>query len=449
MAKNEKLGVFDCTMIVVSLVIGMGIFRTPANLAKHVPDNFWFFFTWIIGGLVALCGALTYAEIGSRLPVTGGYYKIFSYGYHPSIAFAINCIILISNAASLTGVALIGAEYISGVLFPAVTDAAALQVREIGIALFSIVLFYGVNLLGLKMSARTQNVLTVIKISLIVLLITPLFFAAPGKSQIVSHAVFPGWLEYLKGFGVGLIAVSFTYGGYQQTINFGSDIKNPGRNIPRGIFLGIFIIIVLYLSINYAYIKVIGLEGLRNTKGIASVMAAHVFGESAGKILSVLLFLSVLAYVNVLLMSNPRVMYAMAADGVLPKIFARKTIKTDVLFTSLTVFAATCVLIVFWMKAFDRILSFTIFLDCFGMALSAGTIFKLRKQNVRPAGQELYRMKLFPLLPVIFIAAYSFVAVSIAIDTPWTALTALAVMGFFMMIYFLSRKPNRSPEPKA
>ena len=140
MTKNVKLGVFDCTMIVVSLVIGMGIFRTPANVARHVPDKFLFFFTWIVGGVIALCGALTYAEIGSRLPVTGGYYKIFSYGYHPSIAFAINCIILISNAASLTGVALIGAEYISGVIFPSVTDPAALQVREIAIALFSIVL---------------------------------------------------------------------------------------------------------------------------------------------------------------------------------------------------------------------------------------------------------------------------------------------------------------------
>jgi APA family basic amino acid/polyamine antiporter len=211
MAKNEKLGVFDCTMIVVSLVIGMGIFRTPVNVAQHVPDSFLFFFTWVAGGLIALCGALTYAEIGSRLPVTGGYYKVFSYGYHPSIAFAINCIILISNAASLAGVALIGAEYISGVLFPSVRDAGILQTREILIALFSIVLFYGVNLLGLKMSSRTQNVLTVIKILLIVLLITPLFFAG-SRPVSTAHSVFPGWLNYLKGFGAGLIAVSFTYG---------------------------------------------------------------------------------------------------------------------------------------------------------------------------------------------------------------------------------------------
>src|SRR3954469_23157272 len=125
--KANKLNLFDFTMIVVSLVIGMGIFRTPANVAKASPDTFLFFATWIAGGMVALCGALTYAEIGSRLPVTGGYYKVFSYAYHPSIAFAINCVILVSNAASLAAVALVGGEYITGVLMPGVTDVNYIQ----------------------------------------------------------------------------------------------------------------------------------------------------------------------------------------------------------------------------------------------------------------------------------------------------------------------------------
>ena len=114
-------------MIVVSLVIGMGIFRTPVNVAKAVPTPYVFFAAWLAGGVIALCGALTYAEIGSRLPVTGAYYKIFSYCYHPSIAFGVNCIILISNAASLAGVALIGAEYITKVLFPAVTESQTIE----------------------------------------------------------------------------------------------------------------------------------------------------------------------------------------------------------------------------------------------------------------------------------------------------------------------------------
>ena len=441
MKKDPKLGIFDCTMIVVSLVIGMGIFRTPVEVARAALDTDLFFLTWIAGGVVALCGALTYAEIGSRLPVTGGYYKIFSYGYHPSIAFAINCIILISNAASVAGVALIGAEYISGVIFPAIQEVHALQVREIVIALLSILLFYSVNLLGLKMSSRTQNVLTVIKISLVVLLITPLFFTdTPGRVIPAVRDLSPGWMAYLKGFGTGLIAVSFTYGGYQQTINFGGEVRNPSRNIPMGIFLGISIIILLYLSINYAYVKVIGLEDLRTSRGIASVMAAHVFGDATGKLLSVLLFLSVLAFVNVQLLSNPRVMFAMSEDGVIPAVFGKRSASKAVMFTSLSAFTAVCLVIVFWAREFDKILGFTIFLDCFGMVASAGTIFILRKKEVQPAGGKIYRMKIYPLMPLVFISAYVFVAISILISQPATALTALGVLAFFMILYFLGAK---------
>jgi APA family basic amino acid/polyamine antiporter len=203
MAGKSKLKLFDFTMIVVSLVIGMGIFRTPLNVAKASPDSFLFFAAWIAGGLVALCGALTYAEIGSRLPVTGGYYKIFSYAYHPSIAFAINCLILVSNAASLAGVALVGGEYITGIFIPlskelrwmeVAANAQYIQTVQIIIAISAIAIFYGINLLGLKMSAKTQTVLTVIKISLILLLITPIFFASPVAGQnIISHAAEPGF----------------------------------------------------------------------------------------------------------------------------------------------------------------------------------------------------------------------------------------------------------------
>jgi len=437
---SKKLNLFDFTMIMVSLVIGMGIFRTPANVAGAVPSTAIFFGAWIAGGLVALCGALTYAEIGSRFPVAGAYYKIFSYAYHPSIAFAVNCIILISNAASLAGVALIGAEYITKVVLPDATDTQTLQIV---IAVASILIFYGVNLLGLKMSARAQNVLTIIKISMILLLITPLFFASqPVANAVATNIVSPTFTEYLKAFGIGLVAVSFTYGGYQQTINFGAEVKDPGKNIPRGIFIGIFIIIAIYLTINYAYIHVIGFENLKGAKNIAAIMASHVFGDAAGKILSVFLFLSVLAYVNVLLMSNPRVMQAMSEDKILPAAFRKRSIKTDVLFTSLSVFAAMCALIVFWAESFDKILSFTIFLDCFGMVLSAATIFVLRKKTKHLDGTGIYKMKLYPLLPIIFIAAYAFVAISIAVDyekNDHAALTGLSVLAAFIAIYFIAK----------
>jgi APA family basic amino acid/polyamine antiporter len=309
------------------------------------------------------------------------------------------------------------------------------------IAIVSILVFYGVNLLGLKMSARTQNILAIIKISMVILLILPLFFTHYQSDIInnLSAQTSPGFFELMKGFGVGLVAVSFTYGGYQQTINFGGEVKEPNKTIPRGIFTGIFIIITLYLAINYAYIKVIGFEQLKTSTGIASIMASHVFGDAAGNILSVLLFLSVLAYVNVLLMSNPRVMYAMSEDGVLPKVFMRRKYKTDVLITSLTVFAALCVVIIFFARQFDKILSFTIFLDCIGMATSAATIFILRKKTAHINTDNIYTMKLYPVLPLIFIGAYIFVAISIFLDTPYTALTGIAVLLAFIALYFLVR----------
>src|SRR5947209_13320938 len=128
MTARPKLKLFDFTMIVISLVIGMGIFRTPVNVARSAPTPLLFFIVWLAGGLIAICGALTYAEIGSRLPVTGGYYKVFSYAYHPSIAFAVNCLILVSNAASLAGVAIVGGEYITGVFEPLVYNKAYMAI---------------------------------------------------------------------------------------------------------------------------------------------------------------------------------------------------------------------------------------------------------------------------------------------------------------------------------
>lgn len=440
---KSKLSLFDLTMIVIGLVIGMGIFRTASNSAKDALTPGVFFTAWIVGGLVALCGALTYAEIGSRHPATGGYYRIFSYAYHPSLAFSINCLILVSNAGSLSGVALIGAGYISKVLFP---GAEVSDLTKVLIASVGVIIFYGVNLLGLRMSAKTQNVLMVIKIGMVVMLISALFFPALYHDNTAAMAAQPvaGWDQYIKSFGMSLVAVSFTYGGYQQTINFGHEVKDASRNIPRGIFIGITAIITLYLAVNYSYYKIVGFENLKNTNEIASVIAFKLFGLEGANVFSGLLFLSVLAYVNVQLMSNPRVMFAMSEDGVLPAVFKKKSPKKEVVVISLTVFSIICIIVLFFAKTFDEILSFTIFLDCFGMALSAGSIFMLRKRTKHLDGTGIYSMKLYPLQPIIFIAAYIFVCISIIINKPMTALIGVSVLSGFMLLYFLMPKNNPS-----
>jgi basic amino acid/polyamine antiporter, APA family len=299
-------------------------------------------------------------------------------------------------------------------------------------------------MLGLRLSAKTQTVLTIIKIGLVLLLITPLFFSsaqAAGGAQLITSSIDPGFKEYIKAFGIGLVAVSFTYGGYQQTINFGSEVDKPNRNIPRGIFMGIFIIITLYLTINYAYVHVIGFQELKTSKNIAAIMASKIFGINAERILSVLLFLSVLAYINVLLLSNPRVMVAMSEDKILPAAFQKRN-NRGALPLALTVFAGLAAVIVFWAKEFDTLLSFTIFLDCFGMVLSAGSIFIIRKRTAHLNGTGIYSMKLYPILPLIFIAAYSFVAISLLVNETKLSLIGLGVLLGFIGLYFVVKGAN-------
>ncbi len=440
MKDKQKLSLFDITIIAIGLVVGMGIFRTAKDAAAASTSPAMYFGVWILGGLIAICGALTYAEIGSRYPVTGGYYKIFAVCYHPSLAFGINCIILISNAASLSGVALIGSEYIAPLIFENPT-----AFNEAMLAIAAIVIFYGVNLMGLRMSSNTQNVLMIIKLCLILVLIAALFFpqlyhANTGSVTSATGAISTSGILL---FGVALKAVSFTYGGYQQTINFGEEVHNPQKNLPRGIVMGIIIIITLYLCVNYSYYKIIGFEELRSTKSIAAIVAGKMFGTAGGYTISILLFLAVLAYVNVLLLSNPRVMYAMSMDGILPKAFKKKDEKKDVLTVSLSVFAGICVIVLFFADRFEQILSFTIFLDSIGMATSAGAIFILRKRTKHLDNTGIYKMRLYPILPIIFILAYIFVGTVIAITNPEYAVTGISVLAVFIILYFIFRKKGK------
>lgn len=444
MQQKKQLSLFDLSMIVVSLVIGMGVFRTPVNVAAKAQIPELFYLAWFIGGFVAFCGALTYAEIGSRFPVTGGYYKIFSAAYHPSIAFAINCIVIISSAASVAAISIIGAEYLSKIILP---PAMQNETYRVVIAITTILVFYFINLLGLKASSKTQNVLTVIKIGMILTLICAIFFGGSTQTAIpvfkTASGTLPGWADYGKALGLCLIAVSFSYAGYAQTINFGGEVKEAKKVIPRAIIIGLTIIVILYLAINYVYVKVIGFEELKSAESIAAILAAKIFGPAGFNALSVIIFFSVMGYVNVNLLSNPRAMFAMGEEGALPKVFSSMNKKTEVITLSLTVFTIVAVVIIFYAKTFDKILNYTIFLESISMASSAATIFILRKRTAHLDKKTIYTVPLYPILPIIFIAAYTFVALSIYADDPNAALNGLYIFIGFLAIYFVSRWFNK------
>ncbi len=433
---KKQLNLFDLIMIVIALVIGMGIFRTPTVVANRTGTPLLFFLAWLIGGIIAFCGGLTYAEIGSRYPVTGGYFKVFSYGYHPSLAFAINCIILVSNAGSIAVVGVMGAEYIGYFFYG---DQPTPELFRQLVTTAAVTTFYLINLLGLRMSSRVQNVLTIFKILLVALLLTSLF----GHHPVVVHAAAApageggsgGWL---KALAFGLVAVSFTYGGYQQTINFGGEVRDASRVIARGIGSGVVLIIILYLAINFVYVRVIGFDQLKSADSIAATLMYHLFGPAGDRILRILMFLSVLAYVNVSVMSNPRVMYAMSEEGILPAIFGKKTAKHDVIVWSLTAYSAAICLTLLFSSTVEKILNYTIFLDSIGFATSASTIFILRRRKVRE-DQDIYRIKWFPLVPAILILAYIGIAVSVIWNDPHAALMGAGIFMICFLLYFLLR----------
>lgn len=441
---KKQLSLFDLSMLVVSLVIGMGIFRTPVNVAQNAQTEGLFYIAWIVGGLIALCGALTFAEIGSRFPVTGAYYKIFSVTYHPSVAFAINCIIIFTYTAATTGVTLIGSEYLCSVLFP---DSKAPETVIMLTAFGSLLGFYLLNLLGLKASSNIQNVLTTIKIALVLILICAVFVPVENTAAIsIPLQTTPmDRIDYIKAFGACMVAVTFSFTGYQQVINFGGESKDARRILPGAIKIGLFIIIALYLLINYAYVEVIGFEQLKSAGSIAALLAERLFGPYGFTILSVLIYFSVLGYVNANLMACPRIMYAMGQDNALPKIFTRTT-KNGTMIVSLTVFVAIALVTLLFAQTFNKILNYTVFLDCLSTAFAAATIFYLRKKSSGNT-DDIYKVWPYPLVPVLFIAAFLFVAYSIFESDPFTALTGFAIFIAFVMIYFAGKSVSGHVRP--
>jgi APA family basic amino acid/polyamine antiporter len=437
---KEKLSLFSLTMIVVSLVIGMGIFKTPATIAAKSGTETIFFTAWLIGGFVALCGSFVFAEIGQRLPVTGAYYKIFAHCYHPSVGFTVNILILISNAASLAVVALIGADYVSDLLYGRPSGA----LFNVAVASVTVALFYGVNLLGLKTSSRTQNFLTVIKIALILLLISSFFTGLRVEPHGYNDGIVYSTANRSTAFLiiVSLVAVFFTYGGYQQTINFGGEIKST-RTMQKGVLTGILLVIVLYLCINITYVHVIGFEKMKNANAIGALLCESWFGNAGAKVFDLAMVLSVLAYVNVILLSNPRVMFAMSEDRMLPRIFSYRHPKTGALVPGLTAYAIITILITLFGKGVDDVLSFSIFLDCIGMSTSAATLFILRKRHEGDQSVNGWLSGALPAIAALFVTAYGFVATAVIIDKPYAALTGVVLLSVFLGLYFALHHDNK------
>lgn len=421
--QKQQLRFFDITMMVISLVIGMGIFRAPATVAQRAGSEEIYYAAWIVGGLIALCGAIGYAEIGKRMPVSGAYYSIFAKAYSPTLAFAINIIILVSNAASIAGVAIIGAEYVM---------PYAMGLPSTIIASIFIIVLYGLNLLGLRTSATVQNILMVIKLLMLGAIISALGILPPTETMTAIQSHSGGIWE---SFGLALIAVSFTYGGYQQTINFGGEVRNNDTILPRAIILGVVIIIGIYLLANLAYVQVIGFTELAQSKFIAAIMMERLFGSTAALIVSMIIMISVFGYVNISMLSNPRVISAMGRDGVLPKLFAQSDETKGVSVSALTVFTAISLISVYAGESFERILNYTIFIDSIGLGVGMATLYRLK-------GEPLSIMT--HVIALIFISACVFTGLNIFMfDTNAGIYGSILFVTVMVLGYIITKRMSR------
>ena len=424
-----RLSTFDTAMVVFSLVVGIGIFRTPAIVASAAGDTTLFFGAWILGGLISLVGAFTFAEIGARYPRAGGYYRVVADCYHPTFAFMLNWAQALMQGASAAGVAFIGAEYLTPVVLP---SALHTQQGTLGLACATMLVLLALNYRGIRSGARTQNILSALKIAMMLAIATLALWLAPH-----AHAPDPvATAPLLPRLTSALVPCLYAYGGYQLTMNLGADLKNAPKRFPLAIAGGMFTVVVLYLLLNLAYQRVLGTTGVAESKLVAAALSHATFGPSGEVVVSVAVFFSAAGFVNAMILQMPRTFYAMAEDGVLPKAFLQVNPKTQVQGIALLFSGATMLVPAFLLGSFEKLLNYVMFSDALTLAVVASTLFVLRRRHVGDGG---FAMAGYPVLPAIYLLCLVGVSARVLAMEPRLALAGIVILLTGWPLFRLSR----------
>ncbi len=415
---RARLSTFDTAMVVFSLVVGIGIFRTPAIVAGAAGNTSLFFSAWIAGGCISLIGALTFAEIGSRYPRAGGYYRVVADCYNPTLAFMLNWSQTLMQGAGAAGVAFIGADYLMPVVLPPAWRTAH---ASLALACATMLILLFLNYRGVKPGARVQNLLSILKIVMIVGLAVLALLLAPRVNAVEPQPAAPSGLRLASA----LIPCFYAYGGYQLTMNLGADLKEARRRFPLAITAGMVTVVGLYFLLNFAYQRVLGISGIAGSKLVAAALSRATFGPSGEVLISVAVFLSAAGFVNATILQMPRSFYAIAQDGVLPGAFLRVNPNTQVQEVGLLFFGATMLLPAFLLGSFEKLLNYVIFTDTLTLAVVASTLFVLRHRRTGDGG---FSMRGYPLLPALYIVCLLGVAVRVFTLEPQLALAGIIIL---------------------
>lgn len=432
----RKLGLFSGTMAVVGGIIGGGIFRTPATVAERVASPRAVLTAWVIGGVVALIGAFVWGELGQRRPRAGGGYVYLRETFGPLPAFLYGwTLVLVIATGAIAAVAVTFADYTLALL-------GASHRYSVPLAVAAIVVLSGINYVGVSPAAITQNIFTVLKLLALGALIgAGIGVAVPlPPSHLAAHAP----PSYLAALGSALVPILFTYGGWQQTNFIAEEIIEPERNLPRALLIGVTIVVAVYLLANVAYLRVLGHAGLAASTAPAADTMRAVSGPAGGTVIAAGIAISTFGFLNLVILVTPRVLQAMAADGV----FFGKLAELHPVYRTPTlaiVALAVCAIMLTLTGTFGQLVDYVTFGDWIFFGLTAASLFVYRRRSTD--AEPTFRVPGYPYTVLLFVAAAAFVVYSSIASNPRNAAIGAGLIALGIPAFHYWRRPREDHEP--
>lgn len=443
---KRGLSLFDATVIVVANAIGTGIFTTTGFIAQEVASPGLLILVWLIGGALALAGALSYAELGASMPLAGGEYLYLREAYGPLLAFLTGWTsFFIGFSGPIAASAVSAADYLSHFL-PALSiknllfsaDLLGLSLSlSYGhlLAILFVLGFSFIHYIGLKSGAVAQNFLTVVKVGTIVTIIALAAIAGNGNAAHFSPLISSEFS--LTGVGVALVIVMFSYSGWNASAYIAGEIKNPSRNLPFSLIIGTVIITVLFVALNIMYIYALPVAEMQGQLEIGKLASTALFGNSVTNYFIAFLVISILGCMSAMILAGPRVYYAMAKDGLFFKSAARVSPRFQTPGTSIWMQAIwSCILIV--SGTFNQLLTYTSFALLLFSAITAISVFVLRAK--RPLLARPYKTWGYPVAPALFVISSLIICISTALERTSESLLGLLVVSAGIPVYLYWRR---------
>ncbi|HYO99253.1 MAG TPA: amino acid permease, partial [Pyrinomonadaceae bacterium] len=321
----RRLNLFDATMLVMGGIVGAGIFVNPAEVARQVNTPFLILGAWLVGGLIALAGAFVYAELAARRPEVGGQYAYLRDAYHPTVAFLYGwSLLLVIQSGGMAAVAITFARYFA--------ELTRIPLAEGAIAALALTLLTAVNCLGVRAGSNVQSALMVLKIAAIAALVFCGWWFSGAAPGITSAPVLrePVSLDLLIAMGAALTPVMFAYGGWQTTSFVAGEMRDPRRDLARGLLLGVVGVILLYTAVSFVCVYALGAEGLAATETPATAVMRRALGERGALLIALGITVSTLGFLSQGMLTAPRVYFAMAEDGLFFRRIAEVSERTRV-----------------------------------------------------------------------------------------------------------------------